>query len=164
MKGAFVVVLLVFLVGCGGQQEPRIAAAQDLAVKRMATSLLKHNQLHGLEQGAYKAAKEGQKDALFSQSIKEAKASAEADPNITKSQLADEILRRVEKRDQNSAAIQMQVALMRQAQTEANKPAADAAEMLGIVLQFEQTEGFSYTELINTLAPLVPSPLPIPGK
>jgi len=164
MRQAVALLSVVLLAGCTGTTEPRIAAAQDMGIKRIVVSLQKHNQLHTIEQGAYKQAKDGQKDALFAQSIKEAKASAEADPAITKSQLADEILKRVEKRDQNTALINTQVALMRQAQDEANKPARDAAEMLGIVLQFEQTEGFSYTELINTLAPLVPNPVPLPGK
>ena len=102
--------------------------------------------------------------ALVAETIeRKAKADAEADPAISKSQLADEILRRVEKRDANIQLVEQQVALMDRAQMEANKPYADAAELLGLVLQFEKTEGFSYTDLINAVAPLAPSPLPI-GK
>jgi hypothetical protein len=155
--------MLLLLVGCTGSSEPRIAGAQDLAIKRVAASLTMHNALHSQEQGAYRTAKEKERDALFSQSVNEAKAAAEADPSISKAELVDEILKRVAKRDQNTTQIVATVGLMQKAQDEANKPAKDAAELLGIVLQFERTDGFSYTEMINTLAPLVPSPMPI-GK
>jgi len=164
MRLTIVAVLAFALVGCAGQAEPRIAGAQQLAIARVAKSLQMHNTLHAMEQGAYKQAKDKERDVLFAQSVAEAKAAAEADPNISKSDLADEIIRRVAKRDQNTTLIGAQVGLMKQAQDEANKPAKDAAELLGVVLQFEQTQGFSYTDLINTIAPLIPSPLPIPGK
>lgn len=162
MRLLAVALLAILLGGCMGQKDQRIVDAQDLAIKRVATSLQKHNTLHVMEQSAYKSAKKKEADALFAQSIKEAKEDANEDPKITKDMLVDEVLRRVQKHEQNKGLVDAQVLLMKRAQEEANKPAKDAAELLGIVLQFEQTEGFSYTELINTLAPMVPSP--VPGK
>ena len=164
MNKALVLAAMLFLVGCGGSREPRIVGAQELAIKRVSTSLQMHNRVHVMEQAAFKSAKDREAGALFAQSIKEAKEDAEEDPTITKDQLVDEVLQRVEKHEQNKSLTVMQTNLMKRAVDEANKPAKDAAELLGIVLQFEQAEGFSYTELINTLAPLVPSPMPIPGK
>lgn len=158
LKTVFFVVAVSLLAGCAGQAEPRIADAQQFAIKRIAVSLQKHNRLHADEQSAYKTVKLSEVDMKFKQSIAEAKEDAEKNPDITKSMLADEILRRVEKRDQNLLAAQVPVMLMQHAQAEANKPAAEAAEMLGIVLQYEQTDGFSYTELVKTLTPLVPTP------
>lgn len=154
---AIAAVLVMSLVGCGSS-DPRISAAQKLAISEAVTSNRMHNRLHAKEQEAYGLAKMNETQRVFERSIDEAVADAEADPQITKRALADEVVKRTATRDANLAKAQAVKELMRRAQAEANKPMATALEAAGVVQQYHEAEGFSYTELIEGIGEVTPKP------